>query len=118
VLELLAASLLGHGHVALPGDVGEAPSIARAVREFGRVDVLIVNAGVTHYMPFAALPLEKAEQMVRVNWLGTIYSTGCRTGTASTGARRRVRSGRRWWRRSSGIAARSSTRRSSACFES
>ncbi len=73
-LELLAASLPGHGHVALPGDVSEAPSIARAVREFGRVDVLVVNAGITHYMPFAELPLEKAEQMVRVNWLGTLYT--------------------------------------------
>src|SRR5215211_8522440 len=49
-------------------------SIAGAVERFGDVDVLVANAGITHYMPFAELPLEKAEQMDRVNWLGTLYT--------------------------------------------
>jgi short-subunit dehydrogenase len=73
-LERLAASLPGDGHVALEGDVAEAGSIAGAVERFGDVDVLVANAGITHYMPFAELPLEKAEQMDRVNWLGTLYT--------------------------------------------
>jgi short-subunit dehydrogenase len=73
-LERLAASLPGDGHLPLAGDVGDAGSIARAVERFGDVDVLVANAGITHYMPFAELPLEKAEQMDRVNWLGTLYT--------------------------------------------
>jgi short-subunit dehydrogenase len=73
-LDQLAASLPGTGHRALEGDVGYAASIGGAVREFGKVDVLVANAGITHYMPFAELPLEKAEEMDRVNWLGTLYT--------------------------------------------
>jgi short-subunit dehydrogenase len=73
-LDQLAASLPGTGHRALEGDVADAASIGAAVREFGKVDVLVANAGITHYMPFAELPLEKAEEMDRVNWLGTLYT--------------------------------------------
>jgi short-subunit dehydrogenase len=73
-LERLAASLPGEGHVALEGDVADAASIADAIERFGEVDVLVANAGITHYMPFAELPLEKAEEMDRVNWLGTLYT--------------------------------------------
>jgi uncharacterized protein len=73
-LERLAATLPGEGHVAIPGDVADAVSIARAIERFGEVDVLVANAGITHYMPFSELPLEKAEQMDRVNWLGTLYT--------------------------------------------
>jgi short-subunit dehydrogenase len=73
-LERLAASLPGEGHAALEGDVGDAASIASAVERFGEVDVVVANAGITHYMPFAELPLEKAEQMNRVNWLGTLHT--------------------------------------------
>jgi short-subunit dehydrogenase len=73
-LERLAASLPGEGHVALEGDVADAASIARVVERFGEVDVAVANAGITHYMPFAELPLEKAEEMDRVNWLGTLYT--------------------------------------------
>jgi short-subunit dehydrogenase len=73
-LEELAASLPGTGHRALEGDVGDAASIGGAVRQFGKVEVLVANAGITHYMPFAELPLEKAEEMNRVNWLGTLYT--------------------------------------------
>jgi short-subunit dehydrogenase len=73
-LERLAASLPGEGHMALEGDVSDTSSIASAVGRFGEMDVVVVNAGITHYMPFAELPLEKAEQMDRVNWLGTLYT--------------------------------------------
>ena len=73
-LEELASEIPGNGHVALEGDVADADSIAAAVAEFGDVDVLVVNAGITHYRPFAELPLDEARQMNDVNWLGTIHT--------------------------------------------
>jgi short-subunit dehydrogenase len=73
-LEALAEQLQGNGHVVLEGDVADAGSIAAAISEFGAVDVLVANAGITHYRPFAELPLDEARQMNDVNWLGTIHT--------------------------------------------
>jgi short-subunit dehydrogenase len=73
-LEELAKELPGDGHVPLDADVSDADSIARAVSEFGDVDVVVANAGITHYRPFAQLPLDEARRMNDVNWLGTIYT--------------------------------------------
>lgn len=73
-LERLGAELPGQGHVALEADVADFEEVARAVEEFGDVDVLVVNAGLTHYRPFAELPLEEAREMNDVNWLGTLHT--------------------------------------------
>jgi short-subunit dehydrogenase len=73
-LDTLASTLPGDGHRALVGDVGDAASIAAAVSEFGDVDVLVANAGITHYRPFAEQPIEEIDEMTRVNWLGTAYT--------------------------------------------
>ena len=73
-LEALADGLPGDGHAALAGDVADPDSIGRAISEFGEVDVLVANAGITHYRPFAELPLDEARQMNDVNWLGTIHT--------------------------------------------
>ena len=70
----LAAALPGSGHTPIEGDVADAESIARAVAEFGDVDVLVANAGITHYRPFAEQPLDEARQMTDVNWLGTLHT--------------------------------------------
>lgn len=76
-LEALAAELPGEHHV-LPCDVGSRESVQAAVSEFtdraGGLDLVVANAGVAHYGPFHALDVEKAEQMTRVNWLGTLYT--------------------------------------------
>lgn len=55
-------------------DVADAESLERAFEGFGRIDVLVCNAGIAHYLPFAEMPLETAEELTRVNWLGTVYS--------------------------------------------
>jgi len=73
-LEQLAEELPGDGHVAIVADVSDPDSIAAAVSEFGDVDVVVANAGITHYRPFAQLPLDEARHMNDVNWLGTIYT--------------------------------------------
>jgi short-subunit dehydrogenase len=73
-LERLAAELGAH---ALPADVGDRAAITAAVDAFaagGGLDLVVANAGIAHYGPFATTPLERAEQMTRVNWLGTLYT--------------------------------------------
>ncbi len=73
-LEELAKALGGGAHVALEGDVSDPDSIVSAISQFGDVDVVVANAGITHYRPFAQLPLDEARHMNDVNWLGTIYT--------------------------------------------
>ncbi len=73
-LEVLAAELPGGPHQAIECDVGDAASVSRALASFGAVDLLVANAGITHYAPFSGQPLADAERMTRVNWLGTLYT--------------------------------------------
>lgn len=56
------------------GDVSDRDSITRAIDGFGRVDVLVSNAGIAHYLPFSEMPPELIEQLTNVNWLGTAYT--------------------------------------------
>jgi short-subunit dehydrogenase len=73
-LNELVLALPGEGHEALPADVGDRDSITRALEDFGRVDVLVVNAGVANYGPFRDMDIETVERMTRINWLGTVYT--------------------------------------------
>jgi NADP-dependent 3-hydroxy acid dehydrogenase YdfG len=76
-LAALAAQLPGE-QVVLAADVGDADSVAGAVDRFvdetGGLDLAVVNAGIAHYAPFRDLALEQAEEMVRINLLGTLYT--------------------------------------------
>jgi len=72
-LEALATALPGVHH-PLPCDVGDAASVAAAVEAFGAPDLVVANAGIAHYGPFASLPLERAEAMTQINWLGTLHT--------------------------------------------
>ena len=58
----------------ISADVADPDSIARALDQFGEIDVLVANAGIAHYLPFAEMPLETIDELTRVNWLGTAYS--------------------------------------------
>jgi short-subunit dehydrogenase len=55
-------------------DVADRESIGRAIEDFGAVDVLVANAGIAHYLPFAEMPPELIERLTEVNWLGTAYT--------------------------------------------
>lgn len=76
-LEALADALPGR-HVALPCDVGDAHAVQAATDRFaaeaGSLDLVVANAGLTHYRPVAEQPLSEVEQMTRVNWLGTVHT--------------------------------------------
>jgi short-subunit dehydrogenase len=73
----LAARLPG-AHQVLECDVADAESVRGAIDAFaeraGGLDLVVANAGITHYERFAEQPLEHALQMSEVNWHGTLYT--------------------------------------------
>jgi short-subunit dehydrogenase len=79
-LDALAAELSARGTVAipLPADVAVREEVESAVSRFseqaGGLDVVVANAGVAHSGPFRDLPIEEADRITRVNWLGTLYT--------------------------------------------
>jgi len=58
-------------------DVGDREQVISAIRalegELGPTDVLVANAGIGAYGPFADIPVEEVERLVRINLLGTVY---------------------------------------------
>jgi len=56
-------------------DYGQIEQIViETVDRFGRLDILIANAGVGSYVPFLDLTLEDVDEMIDVNAKGTIYA--------------------------------------------
>jgi NADP-dependent 3-hydroxy acid dehydrogenase YdfG len=78
-LEALAADIRGNGGtvLVLESDITEEPQAAdaveRTVRELGRLDTLINNAGVMLLGPAVGAPLSEWQQMVELNVLGLLY---------------------------------------------
>ncbi|MEY2421738.1 MAG: 3-oxoacyl-[acyl-carrier protein] reductase [Acidimicrobiaceae bacterium] len=69
---------LGHRGAAATADVGDPAALAAAIAtleaELGPIDVLIANAGIGAYGPFADIEAEEMERLVKVNVLGTMYT--------------------------------------------
>ena len=74
-LDELATRLPG-GHHVLACDVADTASVQAAVDGFaaaaGGIELLVANAGITHYGPYRDQPLEHQLQMSEVNWHGTL----------------------------------------------
>ena len=49
-------------------------AVSATVERFGRLDILVANAGVGAYGPFLELPPDQLEEMVDVNVKGTLYA--------------------------------------------
>ena len=58
-------------------DLARAEDVQRLVTELATlpVELLVNNAGVAHYMPFAQLPVERARELVDVNALAPVLLT-------------------------------------------
>jgi NAD(P)-dependent dehydrogenase (short-subunit alcohol dehydrogenase family) len=69
---------LGLDAVAQPCDVRELEQlesiVAATVERFGRLDILVANAGVGAYGPFLDLLREHLDEMIDVNLKGTLYA--------------------------------------------
>jgi NADP-dependent 3-hydroxy acid dehydrogenase YdfG len=76
-LQELAAALPGDHHV-LRCDVADEASVREAVGAFtaaaGGLDLVIANAGLTHYGPFRDQTMAQLRQMTDVNWYGTLFT--------------------------------------------
>ncbi len=74
-LEALSASLPGE-HYEYQCDVRSSESVQAAIDRFaevaGGIELLVANAGITHYGPFRDEPLENALEMSEINWHGTL----------------------------------------------
>lgn len=71
---------LGAEVLIVPTDVGDEAAcghlIERAVDKFGRIDVLLLNAGITMWARFEELgDLQVFEQLLRVNYFGSVWPT-------------------------------------------
>ena len=93
-LEELAAELpegRGGSHIVLAADIAKRGEVKRALDRFAKraqgLDLLVANAGVLHYAPFADQDIDEAEQMVRVNVLGTLYTVKAALSHMLDGAR-------------------------------
>jgi hypothetical protein len=49
--------------------------IAKIIADYGRIDVLVNNAGIGMRRPFAETDLATIEEILRVNYLGAVYCT-------------------------------------------
>lgn len=66
------------GALGIACDVRNPEDVQRAVdataERFGRLDIVIANAGVGSYGPFLDLSLDDIEEMIDVNLKGTLYA--------------------------------------------
>jgi hypothetical protein len=60
-------------------DIGAAEQVhdmmTKVLRDFGRIDILINNAGIGMRKPFADTPVQTIEAIMRTNFLGAVYCT-------------------------------------------
>lgn len=77
----LAKEIAGNGHtaVAIEADVTDQrqalAAVERAAGDFGRLDIVVNNAGVMLLGPIHGAPVEEWDRMIDVNLKGLLYTT-------------------------------------------
>jgi uncharacterized protein len=80
-LELLKKEVEARGAEAIvvPCDVAELDQVRqcvdRALAHYGNIDMLVNNAGYGAHHPFIDWPIEDIENLIRVNYFGSVYFT-------------------------------------------
>lgn len=62
-------------HASVADEAGAASIVQTAIDAFGRLDVVINNAGIANPEPFMEDDLDQFRRMVDVHYLGTVYVT-------------------------------------------
>lgn len=76
----VAAAIVASGGraIAVPSDVTNESDmqtlVARAIDTYGRLDVMICNAGIGYHDQFEATPVDAMRRLVDVNLMGTLYA--------------------------------------------
>jgi NAD(P)-dependent dehydrogenase (short-subunit alcohol dehydrogenase family) len=68
----IAGAVAGPADVRRPEDVERI--VAQTVERFGRLDIVVANAGVGAYAPFLELDPEHVEEIIDVNVKGLLYT--------------------------------------------
>jgi glucose 1-dehydrogenase len=72
-----AAATVGAQAIAVPGNSASAETIdemiATAVKEFGKLDIAIANAGITHFGDFFSYTREAFNRVMEVNLAGSFF---------------------------------------------
>ena len=75
----LALTTAGIQHLAVQADVGDEAAAARAVQQtinrFGRLDVLMNNAGISMRARFQDADLEVMKRLMQTNFFGAVFTT-------------------------------------------
>jgi 3-oxoacyl-[acyl-carrier protein] reductase len=74
-----AITAAGGKAVAVGGDVSKAPEaqgiVDAAIKNYGRLDILVNNSGVYEFAPIEDITEEKFHRMFNINVLGTLLTT-------------------------------------------
>lgn len=74
-----ALAAAGIAHLTVQADVGDeaaaAAAVAATVAQFGRLDVLINNAGLSMRARFQDVGLDVIKQLMQTNFFGTVFTT-------------------------------------------
>ena len=72
-------TLPGTGHMALQCDVAKPAEcevmVQKAIVHFGKLDVLVNNAGISMRAPFVEAEVSVLERLMQVNFWGSVYCT-------------------------------------------
>lgn len=60
-------------HHAVQDEAGSRAMVEQAYERFGRLDILICNAGISDDTPFQEISLDRVREIMDVNYWGTVY---------------------------------------------
>ena len=83
------AKVLYHGaDMTKPAEI--ADMVAYADREFGRLDIVVNNAGIQHVAPIEDFPIEKWDQIIAINLTSAFHATRAAVPIMKAASRGRI----------------------------
>ncbi|MGY2398029.1 SDR family oxidoreductase [Pseudomonas sp. SDO5271_S396] len=69
-----AVALIGHGAIAIQGDIANLDDLDRVYGQIRQVDILFANAGLGDFQPIGAVTEESFDRTFGVNVKGTLFT--------------------------------------------